>query len=561
MTVYDKTKESIKNCINKALEKAKETGEISFEKIADYILEEPREKEFGDFAANVAMLMAKEAKCAPRKIAESIVSNMDFSGTYIESATVAGAGFINFKLNPAYIREVLCDIEEQGENFGRINIGDGKKVMVEFVSANPTGPMHMGNARGGAIGDCLAAVLDMAGFDVTREFYVNDAGNQIDKFKKSLYARYIQHTKGEDAYEFPGDGYHGEDIKIHAANFFKEFGEKYENADEETLSKAITEYALEKNIAALKTDLLKYRIDYDVWFLESTLHATGAARAVVDELTRNGCTYEQDGAIWLKTKDGEKDEVLVRANGFLTYFAVDIAYHKNKFIDRGFDTVINVWGADHHGHVERLKNAMADLGIDPSRLEIILMQLVRLVSGGEVVRMSKRTGKSITLTDLLEETSIDAARFFFNMRQASSHFDFDLDLAVEQSNENPVFYVQYAHARICSIIKLLEEQGVKVEKLSDVDKDLLSTEAEIELLKLLARFPEEIKNASKLREPSIITRYAQDLAAGFHTFYAACKVKTDDKALTASRLKLISATKTVIKNVLTVLSIDAPEHM
>lgn len=561
MTVYEKTIKSIKNCIDNALLKAKESGEISFDSICDYILEEPREKEFGDFAANVAMLMARQAKCAPRKIADAIVKNIDFSGTYIESATVAGAGFINFKLNPSYIREVLDDIEEQGDNFGRIDMGQGKKVMVEFVSANPTGPMHMGNARGGAIGDCLASVLDMAGYNVTREFYVNDAGNQIDKFTKSLYARYIQYTKGEDAMEFPEDGYHGEDIKIHAQNFSKEHGKEYENADAETLQKAIMEYALEKNIEALKTDLLKYRIDYDVWFLESTLHATGAARAVVDELTKNGCTYEKDGAIWLKTKDGEKDEVLVRANGFLTYFAVDIAYHKNKFIDREFDTVINVWGADHHGHVERLKNAMADLGIDPERLEIILMQLVRLVSGGEVVRMSKRTGKSITLTDLLEETSIDAARFFFNMRQASSHFDFDLDLAVEQSNDNPVFYVQYAHARICSIIKLLAEQKTTVQPLSAINKDLLNTDAEIELIKLLARFPEEIKSAANLREPSIITRYAQDLAAGFHTFYAACKVKTDDKELSAARLKLVDATRIVIKNVLKVLSIEAPEHM
>ncbi len=561
MTVYDKTKETIKNCIDKALIKARDKGEISFDAVCDYVLEEPREKEFGDFAANVAMLMAREAKCAPRKIADSVVSNMDFSGTYIESATVAGAGFINFKLNPDYIREVLYDIEEEGDDFGRIDLGKGKKIMVEFVSANPTGPMHMGNARGGAIGDCLASVLDMAGYEVTREFYVNDAGNQIDKFTKSLYARYIQHTKGEDAMEFPEDGYHGEDIKIHAAAFYKEHGKEFENADEETLSKAIMEYALKKNIEALKTDLLKYRIDYDVWFLESTLHATGAARAVVDELTKNGCTYEKDGAIWLKTKEGEKDEVLVRANGFLTYFAVDIAYHKNKFIDRGFDTVINVWGADHHGHVERLKNAMADLGIAPERLEIILMQLVRLVSGGEVVRMSKRTGKSITLTDLLEETSIDAARFFFNMRQASSHFDFDLDLAVEQSNENPVFYVQYAHARICSIIKLLKEQGESVRELSEIDKSLLSSQQELELIKLLARFPEEIKNAALLREPSLITRYAQDLASCFHTFYAACKVKTEDEELTKSRLKLVDSTRIVIKNVLRVLSIDAPEHM
>ncbi|MBR6728719.1 MAG: arginine--tRNA ligase [Clostridia bacterium] len=549
--------------IDAALLQAREAGELSFETIPDYTIEEPREKEHGDFATNAAMLLAKQARKAPRAIAEAILAHLKPEGTYVTSAEVAGAGFVNFKLDPAYIRQVLGVIEEETDRFGRVSLGEGQKVMVEFVSANPTGPMHMGNARGGALGDCLASVLDWAGYDVTREFYINDAGNQIEKFGKSLEARFIQALRGEDAVECPEDGYHGEDIKERAAAFIEKNGDALLAADSETRKKALVEFALEKNIDDLKADLEKYRIFYDIWFRESILHENGEARRTVEELMERGYAYEKDGAVWFRaTEFGEgKDEVLVRQNGFLTYYAVDIAYHKNKFIDRGFDTVINIWGADHHGHVARLKDAMKALGIEPERLEVILMQLVRLVSGGEVVRMSKRTGKSITLKDLLEETSIDAARFFFNMRQANSHFDFDLDLAVEQSNENPVFYVQYAHARICSILRLLAEQGVTVAPVQELNLALLDTPQEIELMKKPADFPETIRQAAQMREPSLITRYAMDLAAAFHTFYAACKVNTEDKSLTAARLKLADATRIVLKNAMQVMSISAPEQM
>ncbi|MBR5157140.1 MAG: arginine--tRNA ligase [Clostridia bacterium] len=563
MTVYELTKKTLRDWIDAALNGAKEKGELNFSEIPEYVIEEPREKEFGDFATNAAMLMAKEARMAPRKIAETIVANLKTEGTFISEVSVAGAGFINFKLDGSQLVKVLEMIDEQKENYGRIDMGKGEKIMVEFVSANPTGPMHMGNARGGALGDCLASVLDWAGYDVCREFYINDAGNQIEKFANSLEARYIQALKGEDAVEFPEDGYQGEDIRVHAKNFIEINGDKYLEASQEERKAALVDYALALNIAALKTDLEKYRIFYDVWFHESDLHSNGKAREVVKELTERGHTYEKEGAIWFRATDfgEEKDEVLVRANGFLTYFAVDVAYHRNKLVDREFKTAINIWGADHHGHVARLKAALAALGLDSDRLEVILMQLVRLVRGGEVVRMSKRTGKSITLNDLLEETSIDAARFFFNMRQANSHFDFDLELAVEQSNENPVFYVQYAHARICSILRLMAQENVNVKPAKNVDLKLLSSEQEIDLMKLLARFPEEIRAAAISREPSRMTRYVMELAAGFHTFYGACRVKTDDAALMDARLVLVNATKTVIKNALTLLSIEAPEQM
>ena len=563
VTVYELTKNTLREWIDAALCAAKDKGELSFNEIPDYVIEEPREKEHGDFATNAAMLMAKEARMAPRKIAETIVANIKTENTFISEVEVAGAGFINFKLDGSQLVKVLEIIDEQKDNYGRIDMGKGEKIMVEFVSANPTGPMHMGNARGGALGDGLASVLDWAGYDVCREFYINDAGNQIDKFANSLEARYIQELKGEDAIEFPEDGYHGEDIRTHAKNFIAINGDKYLGASAQERRDALVSYALKINIDNLKTDLEKYRIFYDVWFAESTLHESGKAREVVAELTERGHTYEKDGAIWFRATDfgEEKDEVLVRANGFLTYFAVDVAYHRNKLVDREFKTVINIWGADHHGHVARLKAALSALGLDSNRLEVILMQLVRLVQGGEVVRMSKRTGKSITLNDLLDETSIDAARFFFNMRQANSHFDFDLDLAVEQSNENPVFYVQYAHARTASILRLMAQEGIELKAAKDVNLMLLNQEQEKDLMKLLAKFPEEIRVAATTREPSRMTRYVMDLAAGFHTFYGACRVKTDDKALMDARLVLVNATKTVIKNALTLLSIEAPEQM
>lgn len=563
MTLYEETKGLIKKVTEDALASAKEKGLFSYEEIPAYLVEEPREKSFGDFSVNIAMLLAKQARMSPRAIADSIVSEMVTENTYIMEASVAGAGFINFKLDPAYVTRILEMVEEQGDTFGQTDFGAGKKVNVEFVSANPTGPMHMGNARGGALGDCLANIMSLAGFDVTKEFYVNDAGNQIEKLAVSLAARYRQEILGEDAVEFPEDGYHGDDVKEHAKVFAEKYGDAYVNAPDEELKAKLIEETLYKNIDALKSGLENYRIFYDVWFHESKLHEANDVMKTVEELTKRGYTYEKEGAIWFKaTEFGlEKDDVLVRANGFVTYFAADIAYHKNKLIDRGFDTAIDIWGADHHGHVARLKAAMQALGVEPDRLEVILMQLVRLVRDGEAVRMSKRTGKAITLGDLLEEIGVDAARFFFNLRQANSHFDFDLELAVSQSSDNPVFYVQYAHARICGIIKMLANKGVAVKPFGELDTSLLTDLKEIELMKEIARFPEEIRQAAIVREPSKITKYAMDLASAFHAFYGACKVDSEDAALTCARLKLVASCGQVIKNALTAMGITAPEHM
>ncbi len=563
MTLYEETKGLIQKVTEDALSSAKEKGLLQFDEIPAYAVEEPREKAFGDFSVNVAMLMAKKARMAPRAIADIIVSEMVTENTYIQEATVAGAGFINFKLDSAYVTRILEMVEEQGAEFGRTDYGAGKKVNVEFVSANPTGPMHMGNARGGALGDCLANIMSLAGFEVTKEFYVNDAGNQIEKLAVSLAARYRQAILGEDAVEFPEDGYHGDDVKEHAKVFAEKYGDAYVNVPDEELKAKLIEETLYKNIDALKTGLEAYRIFYDVWFHESKLHEANDVLKTVEELTKRGYTYEKEGAIWFKaTEFGlEKDDVLVRANGFVTYFAADIAYHKNKLIDRGFDTAIDIWGADHHGHVARLKAAMQALGVEPDRLEVILMQLVRLVRDGEAVRMSKRTGKAITLGDLLEEIGVDAARFFFNLRQANSHFDFDLELAVSQSSDNPVFYVQYAHARICGIIKMLANKDVTVKPFSELNTALLTDPKEIELMKEIAKFPEEIRQAAIIREPSKITKYAMDLASAFHGFYGACKVDCEDKALAEARLKLVAACGQVIKNALTAMGITAPEHM
>ena len=436
-------------------------------------------------------------------------------------------------------------------------------MMVEFVSANPTGPMHMGNARGGALGDCLAAVLDWAGYDVTREFYVNDAGNQIEKFGKSLEARYLQIYQGEEAVPFPEDGYHGEDIKIRAQEFADIHGDAYVDAEEKERRNALVAYALPKNIEGLKTDLEKYRITYDVWFRESTLHESGAIDDIVKTLSEKGLTYEKDGAIWYKATayGGEKDEVLIRANGNPTYFAADIAYHYNKFAVRGFDRVINVWGADHHGHVARLKGAMDAIGLNGNRLDIVLMQLVRLTRDGEVVRMSKRTGKAITLTDLLDEVPIDAARFLFNMREPGSQMEFDLGLAVEQSSQNPVYYVQYAHARICSILKNLAAEGISPKERQLDDLLCFTQPEEIELIRHMAIYPSEILESARTYDPARITRYVIELANKFHKFYNACRVKGEAEDVMQARLALCLATRTVIRNVLTMLKINVPETM
>ena len=565
MSLFENMKDKIASKITDAFDEAVAGGELNSTeaKISDMIkLEVPKDKLHGDFACNIAMLLAKELRLAPRKIADAIVAHIQ-TDEDICKVEVAGAGFINFYLTPNWLYKTIQQIEEQGKDYGKIDLGKGKKVMVEFVSANPTGPMHMGNARGGALGDCLASVLEYAGYDVTREFYVNDAGNQIEKFGNSLNARYIQQLKGEEAIEFPEDGYHGDDITEHAKAFIAINGDKYLECDEEDRKAALVDYALEKNVTALREDLEKYRIVYDVWFRESKLHKDGEVTAAIQKLTDNGYTYEEDGAVWLNCeKMGlEKNEVLVRKNGIPTYFAADIAYHMNKLETRKYDWAINVWGADHHGHVARMKKALEAVNINSDRLDIVLMQLVRLMQDGEVVRMSKRTGKAITLSDLLEDISVDAARFFFNMRSAGSHLDFDLTLAAEQSNENPVFYVQYAYARICSIIRLLKEDGVEVKKYSEINSSLLTEETELTLLKKLADLPEEIKNAAETLEPAKITRYIMDLATDFHSFYNSCHVKGEDEELMAARLKLVDSVRIVMAGILGMLKISAPEKM
>ncbi len=566
MNIIENSKKTIAETIEKAFLDAVNFGKLNpSEKIevGEMVhLEVPKDKQHGDFACNIAMLLAKALRMPPRAIAEAIAENISVDGE-IEKVEVAGAGFINFYLSNNRLYQVMNAIETQGKDYGRIDIGKGKKVMIEFVSANPTGPMHMGNARGGALGDCMASVMEYAGYEVSREFYVNDAGNQIEKFGKSLEARYIQEIKGEDAVEFPEDGYHGDDIREHAKAFIAMERDKYIDADSEIRKKALVSYALEKNVDSLKSDLEKYRIFYDVWFRESELHKNGKVKEAIDRLTAAGYTYEEDGATWLNCeKMGlEKNEVLIRQNGIPTYFAADIAYHINKLETREFDLAIDVWGADHHGHVARMKAALAAVGIDPDKFEVSIMQLVRLTRDGEAVRMSKRTGKAITLSDLLEDVSVDAARFLFNMRMAGSHLDFDLDLAVKQDSENPVYYVQYAHARICSIIRLLNEEGISVKKYSEINPEVLTMEEELELLKKLSELPEEIRAAAESREPAKITRYVIDLASAFHTFYNSCRVKAEDKQLLDARLKLCDSVRIVIKGVLSMLKIEAPEKM
>ncbi len=567
MNIQEQMKKKITDALLGAFEQATLAGELPAADPAPALdtmirLEVPKDKQHGDFACTLAMILAKPLHMAPRAIAEALISRIQPDND-IAKVEVAGAGFINFYLTSNWLYETMSQIETQKENYGKIDMGKGKKVMVEFVSANPTGPMHMGNARGGALGDCLASVLEYAGYEVTREFYINDAGNQIEKFANSLNARYIQQLQGESAIEFPEDGYHGDDITEHAKAFIAIHGDKYLNTDERERKAALVDYALEKNITALREDLERYRIFYDVWFRESTLHDSGAVKDAIKTLTDNGYTYEEDGALWLNCeKMGlEKNEVLVRQNGIPTYFAADIAYHLNKLETRGFDWAINIWGADHHGHVARMKKALDAVGSDGSRLDIVLMQLVRLMQNGEVVRMSKRTGKAITLSDLLEDISVDAARFFFNMRSAGSHLDFDLTLAAEQSNENPVFYVQYAHARICSILRLLEEDGIKVLPYEEIDPSVLTDPAELALLKKLSDLPVEVGMAAKALEPARITRYIMDLAADFHTFYTACRVRVDDATLMNARLKLVDSTRIVLNSVLTMLKITAPEKM
>lgn len=559
--IIKETEIKLKEIIEKAVACAIENGELPQAEMPDFIIEIPANKANGDYSSNVAMAGARVFRKAPRMIAESIANHIDLTDTLFDRVEIAGAGFLNFFFSQKFYSEILKDIFACGENYGKSDYGQGKKILVEFVSANPTGPMHIGNARGGAIGDCLASVLDWAGYDVSREFYINDAGNQIEKFATSLEVRYLQHF--DDSVEMPEDAYQGADITDHAENFIKEYGDKYVNAPSAERRKALVDYALPKNIAGLERDLGRYRIKYDNWFRESTLHNDGSVDKVINALKEKGVTYESEGALWFKASEygNEKDIVLVRANGLPTYIVPDIAYHYNKLVARGYDKAIDVLGADHHGYVARMKAALTALGLDASRLDIVIMQMVRLVREGETIKLSKRSGKAITLNTLIDEVPLDAARFFFNLREPNSHFDFDLELAAKQSSENPVYYVQYAHARICSIIKKAKEQGVELRTPTDEELLLLNSAEEKELIRHLSALTSEIVSSAKAYDPAKITHYVIELATLFHKFYNAQRVMVDDRGLMQARLYLCCAVKDTIRNILTMLKITAPEVM
>ena len=540
-------------------------------------VEIPKDTANGDFTTTFALAASKALRQPPRSIAQALLDHMDLAGSYFASAEIAGPGFLNFRLGDGWYAGVCEAVEAEGAEYGTGDGLKGQKIMVEFVSANPTGPMHMGNARGGVLGDTLASVLAACGADVTREFYVNDAGHQIDKFAHSIDARYRQLIQGEDAVAFPEDGYQGEDIRDLAKAYYEQNGDALLSAPEEERLEKLAQFGLSVNLPKMKSDLERYKIRYDNWFYESSLHESGYVAETVELLAARGWTYEKDGALWLRTADilrdhyrraGKKeadiekldlkDDVLRRANGFYTYFAADIAYHRNKFAVRGFDRVINVWGADHHGHVARLKGALDAIGLDGDKLDIVLMQLVKLLRDGEVVRMSKRTGKAISLSDLLDEVSVDAARWYFNAKP-DTQMEFDLGLAVREDSENPIYYVEYAHARICSLLRALGEEGVSVPEQADVS--LLSGETEKALIKQIAQFCEAVRLAARDYDPSYINRYLQELAGCFHRFYTACRIRGEEAAVRDARLKLADDTRIVLRNGLKLIGVDAPEKM
>ena len=579
--LIQKAKDQAAKLTQQAYEKAAQEGILPGGAQIQAKIEIPKDVNNGDFASSFAMAGAKALKQPPRTVAQAIVDHMDLEGSYFEKLEIAGPGFLNFTLGPRWYGEVLSAIEQEGGAYGDSTEGKGEKIMVEFVSANPTGPMHMGNARGGVLGDTLANVLARDGWDVFKEFYVNDAGNQIDKFARSIYARYMQLILGEEGYPFPEDGYHGEDIRELAQAIYEKDGQLWRSKPENDALLAMAQEGLSCNIPKMKADLKKYGIEYDQWYMESWLHDRGFVADTVQLLTGKGWTYEKDGALWLNTTEllkkkylaeGKtqeqvdkldlKDDVLRRANGFYTYFAADIAYHRNKLDVRGFDKAINIWGADHHGHVARLQAALDGLGLDGSRrLIIVLMQLVNLLQDGKPVRMSKRSGKAIALRDLLDEISVDAARYFFNSRSPSSPLDFDLDLAVREDSENPVYYVQYANARICSLIARLAEEGELVPAAFQVDSALLSEPEALALVKSLAQYPEEIHLAAQSCDPSRINRYLTGLAGDFHRFYNSCRIKGEAPAVLGARLKLADSVRQVLALGLEVLGVAAPEKM
>lgn len=576
-------KQQVKETVMNALGRLVAEGKIEAVPLPAFNVERSADVSHGDFSCNAAMASAKALRNNPRAIGQMIADAAVLDGTVFEKIEVAGPGFLNFFISPLWFNETVGEVISSGSDYGKTELGKGKRVLVEFVSANPTGPMHIGNARGGALGDSLSSVLQFAGYEVEREFYVNDAGNQIEKFGKSLSIRYMQIADGnksdviasygdddvcrkifedEENFPMPEDVYKGVDIIEHAYNFYKINGDKFVNADEESRKSALVEYALPLNIDGLEKDLAKYRIVYDTWFRESSLHKSGAVKQIVDMLTEKGQTYEKDGAIWFKASDfgDDQDRVLVRANGIPTYFVPDIAYHYNKLVTRGFDKAIDILGADHHGYIARMKAALTALGVDASKLDIVIMQMVMLVRNGETVKLSKRSGKAITLSTLLDEVPIDAARFFFNLRDPNTHLEFDLELAIEESSNNPVFYVQYAHARICSILRRMEEEGTGYSNIP-VSELNFNHPAELALIRHIAALPNCINEAAKDYNSSKITKYLCDLAQLFHKFYDNCKIKGEEENILQSRLSLCVATKTVFKNLLDLLKVDAPEKM
>ncbi|MCY9511238.1 arginine--tRNA ligase [Paenibacillus larvae] len=557
MNVLNEVKTSVKKAIADAVVSA---GIVDIKQLPAVTLEVPKDKAHGDFATNIAMQLTRIAKQNPRQIAEKLIAHLDKEAAYIDEVEIAGPGFINFRMNKSYLYQVIGQVLEQGNSYGKINMGKGKRVQVEFVSANPTGSLHLGHARGAAVGDALCNVLEMAGCEVTREYYINDAGNQVLNLAKSIEARYRQ-ALGQEA-EMPEDGYYGEDIKGFAEELAKAEGDRLLALNDEERLVFFRKYGLEKELDKIKRDLGRFGVKFDEWFSETSIYENNMIDDVLKQLKDNGHVFEQDGATWLRTTDygDDKDRVLIKNDGTYTYLTPDVAYHRNKY-ERGYDEIINIWGADHHGYIPRMKAAVTALGYDANKLTVLIAQMVSLFQNGEKVKMSKRTGKAVTMEDLMDEVGVDAIRYFFTMRSMDSHLDFDMDLAISKSNENPVFYVQYAHARICSIFRQAEEQGISMLPAGQADLSRLTAEAEFDLLRKMAELPEEVAIAAEQYAPHRLIRYVYELASQFHSYYKADRVITDDAAQTQARLTLLAALRVVLRNVLAAVGVSVPERM
>ncbi|PCK71655.1 arginyl-tRNA synthetase-like protein [Paenibacillus larvae subsp. larvae B-3650] len=555
--MLNEVKTSVKKAIADAVVSA---GIVDIEQLPAVTLEVPKDKAHGDFATNIAMQLTRIAKQNPRQIAEKLIAHLDKEAAYIDEVEIAGPGFINFRMNKSYLYQVIGQVLEQGNSYGKINMGKGKRVQVEFVSANPTGSLHLGHARGAAVGDALCNVLEMAGCEVTREYYINDAGNQVLNLAKSIEARYRQ-ALGQEA-EMPEDGYYGEDIKGFAEELAKAEGDRLLALNDEERLVFFRKYGLEKELDKIKRDLGRFGVKFDEWFSETSIYENNMIDDVLKQLKDNGHVFEQDGATWLRTTDygDDKDRVLIKNDGTYTYLTPDVAYHRNKY-ERGYDEIINIWGADHHGYIPRMKAAVTALGYDANKLTVLIAQMVSLFQNGEKVKMSKRTGKAVTMEDLMDEVGVDAIRYFFTMRSMDSHLDFDMDLAISKSNENPVFYVQYAHARICSIFRQAEEQGISMLPAGQADLSRLTAEAEFDLLRKMAELPEEVAIAAEQYAPHRLIRYVYELASQFHSYYKAERVITDDAAQTQARLALLAALRVVLRNVLAAVGVSVPERM